>query len=68
MICETDTENNRPNEPESTACVTASTSLVLVAVVAAINNKRTPSFFTKSGEQGTCFAEIIQRASTKRDG
>ena len=63
MVSETDTEKNRPNEPESTAFVTASTSLVLVAVVAAINNKRSPGT-----EQGTCFAEIIQRASTKRDG
>jgi hypothetical protein len=65
VVSETDTDKNEPNEPESTAFVTASTSLVLLAVVAAIN-KRSPSF--SNSKQGTCFAEIIQRASTKRDG
>jgi hypothetical protein len=45
VVSETDTDKNElPNVPESTAIVTASTSLVLVAVVAAIKNKRTPSF------------------------
>ena len=67
MGYETDTDKNEPNEPESTSFGTASFSLVLVAVAAAINNTE-PGVFNKSGEQGTCFAEIIQRASTKRDG
>jgi hypothetical protein len=64
---ETDTDKTEPNEPESTSFGTASFSLVLMAVVAAIN-ERSPAFLTKSGEQDTCFAEIIQRASTKRGG
>jgi len=38
VVSETDTDKNRPNEPDSTAFVTASTSLVFVAVVAAIKN------------------------------
>src|ERR1019366_4512319 len=41
VISETDTEKKRPNEPESTAFVTASTSLVVVAVVAVISKKTT---------------------------
>ena len=36
MVFETDTDKNEPNEPDSTAFVTASTSLVVVAVVAAM--------------------------------
>ncbi len=40
MVLETDTPENRPNEPESTAFVTTLTSLV-VAVAATIN-KRSP--------------------------
>jgi len=66
VVSQTDTDKNEPdnpNAPESTAFMTASTSLVVVAVVAALKNKTEPK-----NEQGACFAEIIQRASTKRDG
>jgi hypothetical protein len=63
VVSETDTNKNEPNPnvPESTAVATASTSLVLLAVVAAISKK------DPNNQQGTCFAEITQRASTKRD-
>ena len=46
MVLETDTPKNEPdypNAPESTAFVAASTSLAIVAVVAATRNKRNPS-------------------------
>src|SRR3981189_63077 len=41
VVYETNTEKNEPNDPESTAFATASFSLVLVTVAAAIN-KRNP--------------------------
>src|SRR6266478_5871339 len=56
VVSETDTEKNGPNEPESTAFATASTSLVVVALVAAIT-KRSP---------GTSRAHVSRKSSTAR--
>src|ERR1019366_8394348 len=57
VVSETDTEKNEPNEPESTAFATASTSPVVVAVVAAMNNKRSP---------GTSRAHVSRKSSNAR--